>query len=317
MTFNLSGKTVWIAGHGGFVGRALCERLASEGCEILTVSRAELDLRRQSDTEAWLAANKPDAVILAAATVGGIEANRTRPAEFLYDNLAIELSVIEGAYKAGCSKLMMLGAACVYPRMAEQPIVEEALMTGPLEPTNEWYSIAKIAGMKMVEAYRQQYGFEAIQVVPANLYGPGDHFDAERSHVCGALMAKIHRAKLKGEATIEVWGTGSPQREFLYIDDMADGLVFLMQHYSDGAPINLSGGTDVSIRELGELLADIIGWSGSFEYDTSRPDGMPRKALNGQRVASLGWQPKIDLREGLSLTYNWFLEHAPEAQSQG
>lgn len=305
---DLKGRRIWVAGHTGFVGQAMARRLAASGADVLTVARSELDLRRQADVEAWLADRRPDAVVLAAATVGGIEANRTRPAEFIYDNLAIELAVIHGAHRTGVERLMFLGAACVYPRLADQPIVEESLLTGPFEPTNEWYSTAKVAGMKLCEAYRRQYGADFISVVPANLYGPGDHFDLVNSHVCGALMTKIHLAKQRGDTSIELWGTGEPRREFLYIDDMAEGLEFLLRRYSAAEPINLGGAPDLSIRELAETIAGIVGWQGTLTFDTSKPDGMPRKALDGTRVGELGWRPRVTMAEGLRRTYDWFLD---------
>lgn len=313
---DLEHTRVWVAGHTGFVGRAVARQLARAGCEILTVNRETLDLRHQADVEAWLREQQPDIVVLAAATIGGIEANRSRPADFIYDNLAIELAVIHGAYQAGVGRLMFLGAACVYPRVAEQPIAEDSLLTGPFEATNEWYSVAKVAGMKLCEAYRRQYGVDYISVVPANLYGPGDHFDLANSHVCGALMTKIHLAKLTRQRTIEIWGTGTPRREFLYIDDMAEGLEFLLRNYSAPEPINLGGAADISIRELAEAIARTVGWEGEFSFDLSKPDGMPRKSLDGSRVAALGWRPSTPMQEGLRRTYEWFVDAvAPEIES--
>lgn len=304
--FDLAGKRVWVAGHRGLVGGALVRRLASENCVILTATRGEVDLRRQAETEAWIAARRPDVVIVAAGTVGGIYANDTRPAEFIYDNLAIETNVIHGAWRAGAQKLLMLGSACIYPRLAPQPMAEEALLTGPLEPTNQWYAIAKIAGLTMCEAYRRQYGFDAISAQPINVYGPGDNFDLDSSHVVPALMAKAHRAKVAGEKTLTVWGSGRPRREFMYADDLADALVFLLKHYSGPVPLNIGTGEELTIRDLAETVAAAVGFKGEVVFDSSKPDGMPRKLLDVGKLEALGWKPKTSLREGLAKTYAWY-----------
>ncbi len=307
--FDLAGKRVWVTGHRGLVGGALVRRLASENCEILTATRDEVDLRRQAETEAWIAARRPDVVIVAAGTVGGIHANDTRPAEFIYDNLAIETNVIHGAWRAGAQKLLMLGSACIYPRLAPQPMAEEALLTGPLEPTNQWYAIAKIAGLMMCEAYRRQYGFDAISAQPINIYGPGDNFDLDSSHVVPALMAKAHRAKIEGAKTLTVWGSGTPRREFMYVDDVADALVFLLRHYSGPVPLNIGTGEELTIRELAETVADAVGFKGELIFDSSKPDGTPRKLLDVGKLAALGWTPKTSLREGLAETYAWYAKN--------
>ena len=258
---------------------------------------------------AVLAARRPDVVIVAAATVGGIHANDTRPAEFIYDNLAIETNVIHGAWRAGAEKILMLGSACIYPRLASQPMVEEALLTGPLEPTNQWYAIAKIAGLMMCEAYRRQYGFDAISAQPINVYGPGDNFDLDSSHVVPALMAKAHRAKVAGEKTLTVWGSGRPRREFMYADDLADALVFLLKHYSGPVPLNIGTGEELTIRELAETVAAAVGFKGELVFDSTKPDGMPRKLLDVGKLEALGWEPKTSLREGLAETYAWYVKN--------
>jgi GDP-L-fucose synthase len=306
MTFDLTNRRVWIAGHRGMVGSALVRRLQREPVTLLTVDRAALDLRRQADVEAWIARNRPEVIVIAAAKVGGIKANDAYPVDFLYDNLAIQTNILRAAAEQGVARVMVLGSSCVYPKHAEQPIREETLLTAPLEPTNQWYALAKITAMKLAESYRRQHGLDFVSVVPTNLYGPGDNFDLEQSHVISALMRKIHEAKQAGRRSVEIWGTGSPRREFVFVDDAADGLVFLLRHYADGAPINLAGGEEVSIRELAAILAEIIGYEGSFEYLTDRPDGMPRKLLDAGRIAALGWQPSTKLREGLAVTYRWF-----------
>lgn len=306
--FPLAGRTVFVAGHRGMVGAALVRRLAATGCTVLTVDRAAVDLRRQKETEAWLEANRPDAVFVAAAKVGGIQANNAFPAEFIYDNLTIEMNLIHGAHKAGVAKLMFLGSSCMYPREAEQPIREDSILTGPLEPTNQWYAMAKLAGLKLCQAYRRQYGCDFITTVPTGLFGIGDNFDLAASHVIPALIRKVHDAKTAGRDGVEIWGTGSPEREFMYVDDAADALVFLMEHYSGEEPINVAGGETVTIRRLAELTAEACGWNGRFLYDTSKPDGMPRKALEARHLLAMGWRPGIGLAEGLARTYAWFLE---------
>ena len=306
--FDLSGKRVWVVGHRGMAGSAITRRLKSENCEILTVGREDLDLRRQADVEDWIAANQPDAVFLAAATVGGILANSTRPAEFLYDNLAIETNVIHGAWKNGVAKLMFLSSNCTYPRLAEQPLTGEMLLTGPLEPTNEWYAIAKIAGLKMCQAYRRQYGCDFITVTPAGLFGIGDRYDPAHGHVAAALMMRIHDAKLQGLETVTLWGTGTPLREFMYSEDMADGAVFLMERYSGEEALNMGSGKEYSIRQLAEAIARAVGWAGRFEFDTSKPDGMPRKFMDSSKAHALGWRASTPLEQGLTAAYRDFLQ---------
>ncbi len=311
--YPLAGKRVWVAGHRGMVGGAVVRRLQSSGCDIVTVGHADLDLRRQKDVEDWMAANRPDAVVIAAATVGGIQANSTRPAEFLYDNLAIETNIVQAAHACGTGKLLLLGSACIYPREAAQPMAESALLTGPLEPTNEWYAIAKIAGIKLCQAYRRQYGSDFISAMPNNLYGPGDNFDLESSHVLPALMRKIHEAKLAGRDTVELWGTGKPLREFLHVDDLADALVFLLERYSDEPHVNVGTGEEISIRDVAGLIAEVVGWTGAFVYDDSKPDGVPRKVIDASKLAALGWTAKTSRREGLAQTYRWFLDQPASA----
>jgi len=284
-------------------GAALVRRLSNEGCELLTVTRQQVDLRNQAAVESWMQAMKPQAVFVAAATVGGILANDTRPAEFLYDNLAIETNIIHGASKTGVEKLLFLGSSCVYPKLAPQPLTEEALLSGPLEPTNAWYAVAKIAGIKLCQAYRRQYGCDFIAAMPTNLYGPGDNYDLQQGHVAAALQVKIHRAKQRGDPTVQIWGSGLPRREFLYVDDMADALVFLMKHYSEDSHINVGTGKDLTIRELAELIAGIANYTGTFAYDSSKPDGTPRKVMDVRRLTSLGWTAKTPLRQGLTQAY--------------
>ncbi|MEE9318366.1 MAG: GDP-L-fucose synthase [Rhodospirillales bacterium] len=308
--YSLAGKRVWVNGHRGMVGSALVRRLESEDCEILKSNSDDLDLRRQADVEAWMEAQKPAALFLCAATVGGIRANETRPAEFIYDNLMIEANVIHGAWRTGVEKLLFMGSACIYPREAQQPMSEDCLLTGPLEPTNEWYAIAKIAGIKLCQAYRKQFGADFISAQPINLYGPGDNFDLESSHVVPALMLKAHQAKAEGRDSMEVWGSGNPMREFLYVNDVADALVFLMERYSGDVQINVGWGKDLSIRELAETIARIVGFEGELVFDTSKPDGTPRKLLDTTRLSGLGWKAATGLEEGLEETYAWFLENA-------
>ena len=306
--FSLAGRRVWVAGHRGMVGAAVVRRLEREECEILTADRAELDLRRQSDVESWLAKTRPDAVFLVAAKVGGIQANNTRPAEFLHDNLVIETNVIEGARRASVAKLLFTGSSCIYPRLAPQPMTEDALLSGPLEPTNQWYAVAKIAGMKLCQAYRRQYGCDFISAQPTNLYGPGDNYDPEGGHVIPALMNRMTRAKAEGAPTFTVWGTGMARREFLYVDDLADALVFMMKHYSAEEFLNVGTGQEVTIRELAERLAAVIGYEGTLTFDTSKPDGAPRKLLDVSRMAALGWTAKTSLADGLQLAYRWYAD---------
>lgn len=311
--FQLAGRRVFVAGHRGMVGSALVRRLAGEGCEILTVARGEVDLRRQGEVEDWLAAQRPSAVFVAAATVGGILANDSRPAEFIYDNLAIETNLVEASRRIGVDKLLFLGSSCIYPRLAPQPMREEALLTGPLEPTNQWYAIAKIAGLMLCAAYRRQHGCDYISAMPTNLYGPGDNFDLAQSHVVPALMVKTHRAKQAGADSVEIWGTGTPRREFLFVDDLADALVFLMKHYSAEPHVNVGTGSDITIGDFAALMAEIVGFQGRFAYAKDKPDGAPRKLLDVSRMASLGWSARTPLREGLRQTYAWFLEHVAAA----
>jgi GDP-L-fucose synthase len=302
---------IFVAGHRGLVGSAICRKLEQAGYQQLIVrSRDQLDLRDGSAVRDFFAAERPEYVFLAAARVGGILANSTRPAEFLYDNLAIEINVIDAACRAGVKKLQFLGSSCIYPKFAPQPIQEEALLTGPLEPTNEWYAIAKIAGIKMAQAYRRQYGFSAISLMPTNLYGAGDNFDLTSSHVVPALIRKFHDATLRGASDVEIWGTGSPRREFLYVDDLADAALFLMLHYDEEQIINVGTGEDVTIRELAETIAAIAGYQGNLVFDSSKPDGTPRKLLDVSRLRALGWHPRIALKGGLAATYDWYRTHA-------
>jgi GDP-L-fucose synthase len=308
--YPLVGRRVWVAGHGGMVGAALVRRLAREECEILTVGRAQVDLRRQGEVEDWLAEARPEAVVVAAATVGGILANDSRPAEFIYDNLAIETNVIHGAWRSGVEKLLFLGSSCIYPREAPQPMTEEALLTGPLEPTNQWYAVAKIAGLKLCQAYRREHGCDFITAMPTNLYGPGDNFDLASSHVVAALMRKAHDARVAGDDTLAVWGTGRPRREFLYVEDLADALVFLLQNYSGEQHVNVGTGKDIAIGELAALIAEVVGFSGTLAFDPSKPDGTPRKLLDVSRLSALGWTPSTSLRDGLTATYRWYCENA-------
>jgi GDP-L-fucose synthase len=304
--FDLAGRRVWVAGHRGMAGSAIARRLAREDCELTTASRSELDLLRQADVEAWMADKRVDAIFLAAATVGGILANTVRPAEFLYENLVIETNIIHAARTTGVKKLLFLGSSCIYPRMAEQPMREEALLTGALEPTNESYAIAKIAGIKLCEAYRRQYGCDFVSVMPTNLYGPGDRYDAEGGHVVASLLMKIHAAKLANSPTVELWGTGKPKREFLFSDDLADACVFVMKNYSDALFLNVGTGHDISILELAETIAKVVGWQGSFTINTSKPDGMPRKVMDVSRLSALGWAARTDFESGMKMAYDWY-----------
>jgi GDP-L-fucose synthase len=307
--FSLEGKTLWVAGHRGMVGSAIVRRFAFEGCRIITASRAELDLRRQAEVESWLEAIHPDAIVLAAATVGGVHANATRPVDFLYDNLAIETNIIHAAWRVGVEKLLFLGSSCIYPRMAAQPIKEDTLLTGPLEPTNESYAIAKIAGIKLCQAFRRQYGARFVSAMPTNLYGPNDNFDLESSHVLAALLAKTHRSEQEGRPTVEIWGSGTPRREFLHVDDLADAVAYLIKVHETDVPINIGTGSDVSILELAEEIKRVVGFNGTFVFDRSKPDGTPRKLLDVSRLAALGWRHRIGLHEGLVSTYQWYRDH--------
>ena len=307
--YSLSGKRIFVAGHRGMVGSALCRRLKDEA-NLQTASREQLDLRCQSAVAHWFAENRPQAVFLAAATVGGITANASLPAEFIYDNLAIQTNVIEAARRSGVEKLLFLSSSCVYPRVAHQPVPEDALLTGPLEPTNEWYAIAKIAGLKLCQAYRRQYRIDFISSTPTGLYGPGDTFDAESSHVIAAMILKLHAAKVSHQPEVKLWGSGKPVREFMYVDDFADAAVFLMEHYSDELALNVGTGEELTIFDLAKLVAKVVGWDGCFELDTSKPDGMPRKCLDSSRLKGLGWQPRVKLADGIRRTYDWFLNRS-------
>ena len=311
--FDLAGKRVFVAGHGGLVGSAIVRQLALESCTVLTATRAELDLSRQEAVERWLKSQKPEALFLAAAKVGGILANSAYPADFLYDNIVIETNLIHAAYLAGVKKLVFLGSSCIYPKLAPQPISEDALLTGPLEPTNEWYAIAKIAGLKLCEAYRRQYGCDFVSAMPTNLYGPGDNFDLATSHVLPAIIRKMHDAKVANEAEVVLWGTGAPLREFLHVDDCAAALVHIMKFYSENEHINVGSGEDLSILEIAKLTARVVGFEGRIVQDLSKPDGMRRKLMDSSRLRSLGWQPKIGLQVGIGETYRWFL-HQQDAR---
>ena len=308
--YSLNNKRVYVAGHGGMVGSAIVRRLARENvAEILTATRAELDLRRQDQVERWMAAARPEAVFIASARVGGILANETFPADFLYDNLMIEANLIHAAYAVGVQKILFLGSSCIYPKFAPQPMHEGALLTGALEPTNEWYAIAKITGIKLCEAYRRQHGRDFISALPTNLYGPGDNFDLQSSHVIPALIRKAHTAKVTHSPSMEIWGTGTPRREFLHVDDCADALVHLMTVYSDGSPVNVGSGEDLSIEALARVVMDAVGFTGELTRDLTKPDGMPRKLMAADKIRALGWSPTIDLRDGLADVYTWFLAH--------
>ena len=302
--------TVYVAGHRGLVGSAIVRRLRTEGFgSLLLRARTELDLRDQREVDRFFSSEKPTHVFLAAAKVGGILANDSSPADFLRDNLQIQTSVIDAAWRHGVKKLLFLGSSCIYPKHAPQPMPESCLLTGPLEPTNEWYAIAKIAGLKLCQAYRKQYGFNAIAAMPTNLYGPGDNFNLASSHVLPALIRKFHEAKLRGDASVTVWGTGTPRREFMHVDDLADALVFLMRNYEQEDLINVGWGEDLSIRELADQVRKVVGFDGAIGFDTTKPDGTPRKLLDTTRLRSLGWRPRIGLEEGLRSTYAWFCEH--------
>lgn len=312
--FDISGKRVFVAGHRGLVGKAVAERLAREGAEVVTAPRSEIDLRDQAATKAFLKETAPDSVIVAAAVVGGILANSSYPVDFLNDNLLIESNLISGSHEAGIDRLLFLGSSCIYPREAPQPMREDALLTGPLEPTNQWYAIAKIAGIMLCRAYRAQYGRSYIAAMPTNLYGPGDNFDLNASHVIPALMRKIDTATRQGSPTVEIWGTGTPLREFMHVEDLADALVFLLKTYDEDEHINVGSGQEVTIAELANLLADVIGYQGTLRFDSSKPDGPPRKALDRTRLAALGWEPSYDLRTGLRHTYDWYRAEFGDAE---
>jgi GDP-L-fucose synthase len=299
---------IFVAGHKGLVGAAICRRLAADGIEPLVADRTALDLCDQAAVDRWFETHDIEQVYLSAAKVGGILANDTWPAEFIHDNLAIQTNVIHAAWKSGVRKLLFLGSSCIYPKLAPQPMPEDCLLTGPLEPTNEWYAVAKIAGIKLCQAYRRQYGFDAIAVMPTNLYGPGDNFDLETSHVLPAMIRKFHEAKLAGDPEVVVWGTGTPRREFLHVDDLADACVFLMANYSSEDIVNIGWGRDLSIAELAETVRTAVGFEGEIVYDRTKPDGTPRKLLDTMRLSSLGWQPSIALAEGIRSTYAWYCD---------
>jgi GDP-L-fucose synthase len=306
---------IYVAGHRGLVGRAVVRALERQGYRnLLFRAHQELDLTVQAAVRALFESERPEAVIMAAARVGGIHANSTHPATFIRDNLLIQDNVIDAAHRCGVAKFIFLGSSCVYPKFAPQPIKEEYLLSGPLEPTNEWYAVAKIAGLKMCQAYRREYGFNAISLMPTNLYGPGDNFDLQNSHVLPALIRRFHEAKQRGDETLSVWGTGTPRREFLHVDDLADAIVYLLRHYDHEDIVNIGWGEDVTIRELAELIQAVCGYRGSVVFDASKPDGTPRKLLDTTRLTALGWRPKIELKAGIESTYAWFREHVAEAR---
>lgn len=307
MRFDLKDRRVYVAGHRGMAGSAIVRRLAREDCEIVTADRRALDLTDQAATERWLAQMRPDTVFLAAGHVGGIHANDTFPADFIADNLAIALNVIRGAYKTGVAKLLALGSSCIYPKLTAQPMSEDALLTGPLEPTNEWYAVAKIAAIKLCEAYRKQHGADFVSVMPTNLYGPGDNYHLENSHVPAALIRRFHEAKMANAPTVTVWGTGQPRREFMCSDDLADACVFVMKHYSGAGFLNVGRGQDITIADFAHLVADVVGFKGEIAFDSTRPDGMPRKLLDVSKLKALGWSATTPLREGLAVAYADFL----------
>ena len=308
--FELAGRSVFVAGHRGMVGSALVRRLEREPGRLLTAERAELDLTRQAEVERWMAAHQPEVVIVAAARVGGILANDRNPVDFLVDNLLIETNLIRAAHEQGVAKLLFLGSSCIYPKLAPQPLKEQALLTGPLEPTNEWYAVAKIAGIKLCAAYRRQHGRDFISAMPTNLYGPHDNFDLASSHVVPALIRKMHEAKRSGVAEVGIWGTGTPRREFLHVADLADACLFLLRHYSDEIHVNVGCGVDLTIRDLAETVRKVVGFKGALRFDPAYPDGTPRKLMDVSRLTALGWRPRIDLRDGLASTYAWYVDNA-------
>ncbi|MBS7539961.1 GDP-L-fucose synthase [Ancylobacter lacus] len=307
--YDLTGKKVWVAGHRGMVGSALVRRLASEACTVLTADRGRVDLRDAAAVSAFVAAEKPDAVIIAAAKVGGILANDSYPVDFLYQNLMIEANIFHAAHESGVGKLLFLGSSCIYPKFAEQPIREDSLLTGPLEPTNEWYAIAKIAGIKLGQAHRKQYGDDYISAMPTNLYGPGDNFNLNSSHVVPAIIRKAHEAKTSGARELVVWGTGTPRREFLHCDDCADALVFLLKNYSGYEHVNVGCGEDLTILDLTRMICRVVGFEGEIVHDLSKPDGTPRKLMSVDKLFGMGWRPRIELEAGLAGAYDWFLTH--------
>lgn len=313
--YSLAGKKVWVAGHRGMVGGALVRALQNKECEIITAGRDELDLTRQADVEAWIAHNKPHAIFMAAAKVGGILANDSYPVDFLINNVQIESNIFAAAHANDVERFVFLGSSCIYPRLAAQPMKENALLTGPLEPTNQWYAIAKIAGVMMAQAYRLQHGRDYIACMPTNLYGPGDNFDLETSHVLSALVVKAHAAKIAKADSFEIWGTGKPKREFLYVEDFADACLFLAEHYSEDAPINVGFGEDIAIGALAEEVANVIGFDGAITMDPGKPDGMPRKLMDSSRIHALGWRAETALTDGIAKTYQWYLDNHRSAGS--
>lgn len=307
MTFRLNNKKIWVAGHKGMVGSALVRRLDREPCQVITADRDRVDLTEKSAVFDWVADQRPDAIIIAAAKVGGIHANNSAPVDFLQTNMEIQTNIISAAHNTDVPRLLFLGSSCIYPKMAAQPITEESLLTGPLEPTNEWYAIAKIAGIKLVQAYRKQYGRDWISAMPTNLYGPGDNYNLETSHVLPALLRKFHEAKINGDKEVVVWGSGTPLREFLHSDDLADALVFLLQNYSADEHINVGSGVEVTIRELAEIIAEVVGYEATLTFDPSKPDGTPRKLMDSGRLASLGWSDARPLKDGIRHAYEAWL----------
>ncbi len=305
--FDLTDKRIYVAGHRGMVGSAIVRRLMAGGCDVITAGHEQVDLQRQEQTERFLTATKPDVVVVAAAKVGGIHANQAYAAEFIANNLAIALNVIHGSYMAGVKKLLFLGSSCVYPKFARQPIGEEELLTGPLEPTNEWYAIAKIAGIKLCQAFRRQYSADFISLMPTNLYGPGDSYHPDHGHVLPALIRRVHEAKHEAAPTVTVWGTGTPRREFLFVDDLADACVFVLEHYTGESHLNVGSGEEVTIADAAKLIAEMINYRGKLVFDTSRPDGTPRKLLDSSKLIEMGWRARTSLREGLMLTYSEFI----------
>jgi GDP-L-fucose synthase len=306
---------IYVAGHRGLVGSALVRALLLKGhTNLLFRTHQELDLTDQADVRRFFEVERPEVVIMAAARVGGIHANNSRPAAFIRDNLAIQDNVIDASHRSGVAKFVFLGSSCIYPKLCPQPIKEEYLLTGPLEPTNEWYAIAKIAGVKMCQAYRREFGFNAISLMPTNLYGPGDNFDLQNSHVLPALIRRFHEAKVRGDESVTVWGTGTPRREFLHVDDLADAVLYLLQAYDAEPMVNVGWGTDVTIRELAEIILSVIGYRGRLVFDAGKPDGTPRKLLDVSRITDLGWQPRIPLKKGIERTYEWFTEHSADAR---
>lgn len=312
--FDLTGRRVFVAGHRGMVGSAIVRRLAREPVTLLTATRAECDLTRQAEVEAWMARHRPDVVVVAAAKVGGILANDRLPVDFLLQNLQIETNLIDAAHRCDTAKLLFLGSSCIYPKLAPQPLREDALLTGPLEPTNQWYAIAKIAGIMLCRAYRRQHGRDFIAAMPTNLYGPHDNFDLNSSHVVPALIRKMHEARQSGAAEVEIWGTGTPRREFLYVDDLADACVFLLRHYAGEEHINVGTGSDVTIAELAQTIQAVVGYRGALRFNPDYPDGTPRKLMDTSRLAALGWRPRIALADGLRSAYDWFVAHQAEAR---